>query len=87
MSPGEITDLVNRLCDSSHIYRGIDFYREVEKMGKWENAEEDDDSVLIWNNIDDAGPIVIGDKEIGLFVHYNEDEKIFDWACTYELSN
>ena len=56
-------------------------------MGKWENAEEDDDSVLIWNNIDDAGPIVIGDKEIGLFVHYNEDEKIFDWACTYELSN
>jgi hypothetical protein len=69
---------------NGNIYKGEDFYNEVEKLGAWENATRLDDSVCIWNS-DDSGPITVDGREIGLFVHYDEDSGMFDWACTYEL--
>ena len=86
LSPEEITGIVDKLCGDTHIFKGEDFYQEVEKLGKWRPATEKDDSVIIWNNIDDAGPIEVGGKTFGLFVHYNNDDKKFDWACTYEFN-
>ena len=84
MSPDEITSLVHGLCGNSNTYSGEELYQEVEKQGRWESPTEDDDSVLIWNG-DDAGPIVIDGEEVGLFVHFDEDKGVYDWACTYEL--
>ena len=83
LKPDEITELVNRIS-KDHIYNGEDFYDEVKKLGAWKPCTRLDDSVCIWNS-DDAGPITIDGKEIGLFVHFNDDENKFDWACTYEL--
>ena len=56
----------------------------MEKLGGWRPATDEDDSVIVWNG-DDAGPIEIDGETVGLFVHYNDDWKKFDWACTYEL--
>ena len=83
LTPDEITEIVDRIS-VNNIYKGEVFYDEVEKRGAWKSCNRLDDSVLIWNT-DDAGPITIDGKEIGLFVHYNEDNKKFDYACTYEL--
>lgn len=83
LSPDEITELIDRI-KTGFIYKGEDFYREVEKLGARKQCTELDDSVCIWNS-DDAGPITVDGKEIGLFVHYDEDGQKFDWACTYKL--
>lgn len=83
LSPDEITEIVDRISVDG-IYKGEDFYHEVEKLGKWEPCTRLDDSVCIWNS-DDAGPIEVNGKRIGLLVHYNEEDNKFDWACTYEL--
>jgi len=84
LNPDEITEIVDRIS-VDNIYKGEDFYHEVEKLGKWEPCTRLDDSVCIWNS-DDTGPIEIDGKTFGLFVHYNEEIGKFDWACTYELS-
>ena len=83
LNPEEITEVVNKVKDG-FIYDGAAFYNEVKERGAWEDATRLDDSVLIWNS-DDAGPITIDGKEIGLFVHFDENTRKFDWACTYEL--
>ena len=85
LNQDEITEIVDRIY-VDHIYKGEDFYNEVKKLGAWRPVNEGDidDSVCIWNS-DDAGPITIDGKEIGLFVHYDEDDQKFDWACTYQL--
>lgn len=85
LTPDEITEIIDRIS-VDNIYKGEDFYREVEKLGAWRPATEGDidDSVCIWDS-DDAGPITIDGKEIGLLVHYDEAERKFVWACTYEL--
>ena len=83
LTPDEITGVIEKIKNENH-YKGEDFYNEVEKLGAWENATRLDDSVLVWNS-DDAGPITVDGKEIGLFVHFDEDTRKFDWACTYEI--
>lgn len=86
MKPDEITETVDRLTvnGGTYSYRGEDFYETVKRLGKWEKAK-DDDSVLIWNT-DDAGPIDIEDMPgSGIFIHYDEMNNRFDWACIYEL--
>ena len=83
LTPEEITGVIEKIKDENH-YKGEDFYNEVEKLGAWEDATRLDDSVNIWNS-DDAGPITVDGKEIGLFVHFDEDAQRYDWACTYEL--
>lgn len=83
LTPEEITGVIDKIKDG-HIYNGEDFYNEVEKLGAWEDATRLDDSVLVWNT-DDAGPITVDGKQVGLFVHFDEDTRKFDWACTYEL--
>lgn len=83
LTPDEITEVVDRIT-VDNIYNGEVFYHEVEKLDAWKPCTRIDDSVLIWNG-DDAGQIEIDGKKIGLFVHYNEDEQQFDWACTYDL--
>ena len=75
--------MIERIKDGN-TYKGEDFYGEVERLGAWEDATGDDDSVLVWD-ADDAGPITVGGKEIGLFVHFDEDARKFDWACTYKI--
>lgn len=82
LSPEEITAVVDKV-KTGFIYKGIDFYNEVDKLGAWEDATRLDDSVLIWNT-DDAGPIEEG-SDIGLFVHFDEDKRVYDWACTYKI--
>ena len=83
LEPKEITDIVNKIL-VGNIYKGEDFYHKVERLGKWRPANEEDDSVIVWS-ADDAGPITVDGKEIGLFVHFDEDKGVYDWACTYEL--
>ena len=83
LTPEEITGVIDKIKDGN-IYKGEDFYEEVEKLGAWEDATRLDDSVLVWN-ADDAGPITVDGKEIGLFVHFDEDTQRYDWACTYEI--
>ena len=85
LSPEEITGIVNGIS-RDNIYKGEDFYREVERLDGWREATEEDDSVIVWD-ADDAGPIDLGDgnDNLGLLVHYDEDEGLFDWACTYEI--
>ena len=83
LTPEEITGVIEKI-KNGFIYKGEDFYNEVEKLGAWEDATRLDDSVLVWNT-DDAGPITVDGNEIGLFVHFDEDTQKFDWACTYEL--
>ena len=83
LTPEEITGVIEKIKDENH-YKGEDFYNEVEKLGAWEDSTRLDDSVLIWS-ADDAGQITVNGKEIGLFVHFDEDAQKFDWACTYEL--
>ena len=83
LSPDKITEVVNKV-KSGFIYDGAAFYNEVKMLGAWKDATSLDDSVLIWNS-DDAGPITVDGKEIGLFVHFDEDKAVYDWACTYEL--
>lgn len=83
LSPEEITNIVNKI-KTGFTYDGADFYNEVKSLGAWETSTRLDDSVLIWNS-DDAGPITVDGKEIGLFVHFDEDKEVYDWACTYEL--
>ena len=83
LTPEEITGVIDKIKDGN-IYKGEDFYNEVEKLGAWEDATRLDDSVLVWN-ADDAGPITVDGKEIGLFVHFDEDTQRYDWACTYEI--
>lgn len=83
LTPEEITGVIEKI-KNGFIYKGEDFYNEVEKLGAWEDATRLDDSVLVWNT-DDAGPIAVDGKEIGLFVHFDEDAQKYDWACTYEL--
>ena len=83
LSPNEITEIVDRIS-VDNIYKGEVFYDEVKKVNAWRPCTRLDDSVLLWNS-DDAGPITIDGKEIGLFVHYDEDKQMFDQACTYEL--
>ena len=83
LTPEEISGVIEKI-KNGNIYKGEYFYNEVEKLGAWENATRLDDSVLIWNS-DDTGPITVDGKEIGLFVHFDEDAQKFDWACTYEL--
>lgn len=83
LTPEEITGVIDKIKDGN-IYKGEDFYCEVKKLGAWEDATRLDDSVLVWNT-DDAGPITVDGKEIGLFVHFDEDAQKYDWACTYEL--
>lgn len=83
LTPEEITGVVKKIM-TGFIYKGEDFYNEVKNLGAWEDATRLDDSVLIWSS-DDAGPITVEGKEIGLFIHYDEDAQKYDWACTYEL--
>ena len=83
LNPDEITEIIDRIS-VDHIYKGEDFYNEVKKLDAWKPCTRLDDSVCIWNS-DDAGPITIDGKEIGLFVHYRDDSQKFDCACTYEL--
>ena len=83
LTPEEITGVIEKI-KKGFIYKGEDFYNEVEKLCAWEDATRLDDSVLIWKT-DDTGPITVDGKEIGLFVHFDEDTQKFDWACTYEL--
>ena len=83
LTPEEISGVIERIKDGN-TYNGEDFYREIESLNGWVPAAEPDDSVLI-SNSDDAGPITVGGKEIGLFVHFDEDARKFDWACTYEI--
>lgn len=83
LNADEITQVVHNIC-TGFIYKGEDFYNEVEKLDGWKPATEEDDSVCIWNS-DDAGPVVINGEEVGLFIHFDEDNGKFDWACTYEL--
>ena len=83
LTPEEISGVIERIKDGN-TYKGEDSYGEVERLGAWENATRLDDSVLVWNT-DDAGPITVNGKEIGLFVHFDEDAQKYDWACTYEL--
>ena len=59
-------------------------FRSVENLGAWEDATRLDDSVLVWDT-DDAGPVTVDGKEVGLFVHFDENTQMYDWACTYEL--
>ena len=82
LSPEEITEIVNKIS-VDNIYKGEDFYNTVKQLNGWRPCTRLDDSVLIWNS-DDAGPIIVDGKEIGLFVHFDEDKQIFDQACTYE---
>lgn len=82
LSPKEITDVVYKVSVGG-IYSGKRFYDEVEKMDGWADPAPDDDSVMIWSG-DDAGPISKEDPNTGLFVHYDEAEQKFDWACLYE---
>ena len=83
LNSDEITQVVNNIV-TGFIYKAQDFYDEVEKLGAWRPATEEDDSVCIWNT-DDAGPISDDNQEVGLIVHYDEDAKKFDWACTYQI--
>ena len=83
LTPDEITEIVGRIS-ADNIYKGEVFYDEVKKLNAWKPCTRLDDSVCIWNG-EDAGPIEVDGKEIGLFVHYDEVEKKFDWACTYEI--
>ena len=86
LTPEEITGVVKKII-TGFIYKGEDFYNEVKALDGWRDANPDDVSdsgVIIWNS-DDAGPITVEGKEIGLFVHFDEDAQVFDWACTYEL--
>lgn len=82
LSPKEITNVVYKVAIGG-IYSGKRFYSEVEKMDGWADPAPDDDSVMIWNS-DDAGVIEIEGNEVGLFVHYDETEQKYDWACLYE---
>ena len=83
LTPEKITETVNKV-KTGFIYKGEDFYREVEKLDGWRDVApgEVDDSVLIWNS-DDYGPVNIDGEVFGLFVHFNDDENQYDWACTY----
>lgn len=83
LTPEEITGVIEKI-KNGFTYKGEDFYNEVEKLGAWEDATRLDDSVLVCNT-DDVGPITINGKEIGLFVHYDEGSRMFDWACIYEI--
>ena len=83
LTPEEITGVIKKIV-TGFTYKGEDFYNEVEKLGAWEDATRLDDSVLVWNT-DNARPITVNGKEIGLFVHFDEDAQKYDWACTYEL--
>jgi len=83
LTPEEITGVIEKI-KNGFIYKGEDFYNEVGKLGAWEDATRLDDSVLVWNT-DDAGPITVDGKEVGLFVHFDENTQRYDWACTYEL--
>ncbi len=85
LTPEEITGVVKKIV-TGFIYKGEDFYNEVKALDGWRDANQDDkldDGVVIWDS-DDAGPIMADGKEVGLFVHFNEDTREFDWACTYE---
>ena len=84
LSPDEITEIVDRIS-VDNIYKGEVFYDEVKKLNAWKPCTRLDDSVCLWNG-EDTGPIEVDGKEIGLFVHYDEVERKFDWACTYEIS-
>lgn len=83
LTPEKITGVINKIKDG-HIYNGIDFYNEVKKLNAWSNATYLDDSVMIWGG-EDAAPITVDGKDIGLFVHFDEEKGEFDWACTYQL--
>ena len=83
LTPEKITGVINKIKDG-HIYNGIDFYNEVKKLNAWANATYLDDSVMIWGG-EDAAPITVDGKDIGLFVHFDEEKGEFDWACTYQL--
>lgn len=83
LTPEEISGVIEKI-KNGFTYKGEDFYNEVEKLGAWEDATRLDDSVLVWNT-DDAGPITVDGKEVGLFVHFDENTQRYDWACTYEL--
>lgn len=85
LTPEEITGVIEKI-KNGNIYKGEDFYNEVKAVDGWVGNTYENNSVLIWNS-DDAGPITIDEKEIGLFVHYNENEQMFDWACTYEIDS
>ena len=83
LSPEDITAAVKKVM-TGFVYKGEDFYNEIDKFAGWCDACEDDNSVLIWNS-DDAGPITVDGKEIGLFVHFDENRQLYDWACTYVI--
>ncbi len=83
LAPEEITGVINKI-KNGYIYNGLDFYNEIKKRNAWTNATYPDDSVMIWSG-DDAGPITVDGKDIGLFVHFDEEREMFDWACTYKL--
>ena len=83
LTPEEITGVIEKI-KNGNIYKGEDFYNEVKSLSAWEDATRLDDSVMIWNT-DDASQITVDGKEIGLFVHFDEDKGTYDWACTYEL--
>ena len=83
LTPEEITGVIEKI-KNGFIYKGEDFYNVVENLGAWEDATRLDDSVLVWDT-DDAGPVTVDGKEVGLFVHFDENTQMYDWACTYEL--
>lgn len=83
LTPDAITETIKKIS-TDNIYKGEDFYHEVESLDGWKTCTEHDDSVLIWNG-DDAGQVEINGETFGLFVHYNDEENKFDWACTFEI--
>lgn len=83
LKPEEITKVVNDVV-TGFVYKAEDFYNEVEKLGAWKPATEENDSVCIWSGYD-AGPVIINSEEVGFFAHFDDDANQFDWACIYEL--
>ena len=85
LTPEEIRDTLDKITHG-FIYNGEDFYNEAKSLDGWEDVSQDNETVNIWtSDYDDAGPITVDGKEIGLFVHFDEDAQKYDWACTYEL--
>ena len=83
LNPDEITKIVKEISHG-FVYDGKDFYNEVEKRNAWDEAGEEDDDINVWRE-DDAGPISVNGKEVGLFIHFDEEENKYDWACVYEI--
>lgn len=84
LTPEEIRGVIDKVTHG-FIYKGEDFYNEVKALDGWEDVSQDNEAVNIWtSDYDDAGVITVEGKEIGLFIHYDEDAQKYDWARTYE---